>query len=155
MTLPVGPVAGGTKLYRRIPPSWLTPDEDRGCRRISSAAFRDKEASIFLADVLDQLKKDPSDILVGSHAGDYLVSVTADDAFEFEQEVKRSPVEGVAEGDVQQAHGEVSGSKEKKFDGVRVKHHLCRRALWVVAPDDACPDAQGGTGGPSGSADRR
>jgi hypothetical protein len=146
MTPPPGPVPGSTKLYRRIPPSWLTPDEDRGCQRVSSAAFRDKEASIFLEDTLREIQKEPSEVLVGIHTNDYLVSVTATQAISLEQDVTRSARDDVPDDDVYRAHGEISGSKEKKIDGVRVKHHLCRLALWIAAPDDACPDAEGGIG---------
>ena len=148
MTLPTGPVPGTTKLYRRIPPSWLTLDEDLGCQRISSAAFRDKAASIFIDDALAAIQKQPHDILAGMHAWDYLVSVTAAEAVALDQEVERSPRDDVADDDVYRAHGEIIGSKEKKIDHVKVKHRLCRLSRWIVAPTDACPDAEGGTGHP-------
>ena len=97
MTLPDGPVSGTTRLYRRIPPSWLTPNEDN-CRRVSSAAFRDREASVFLEDALKHVEKRPIEILVGPHVDDYLVSVTAEQAVSLEQDVVRSPIVGVQVG---------------------------------------------------------
>lgn len=146
MTLPAGDVPGPTLLYRRVPPAWLTEDEDLGCIRLSSAAFRDKEASVFLDDTMEALAKTPDDILVGTHANYYLVSVTAQEAVDLGQNVLRSPIEGVPDDDIRRAHGDIAGPKERKHEGVKIKERLRRRARWVVAPPNACPDAAGNTG---------
>lgn len=138
---PAGTVPANTRLFRRIPPSWLTVDENRNCIRVSSAAFREREASIFLEDVLDFLGREASDVLIGAHAADYLVSVTAAEAEALEQKVQRSPVPNVEATDVRRAHGEIVGSKTRKINGTAIKNRFVELAVWVVAPPNACPDA--------------
>lgn len=109
--------------------------------RVSSAAFRDREASIFLEDVLEFLGRGARDVLVGAHAADYLVSVTAAQAITLEQDVRRSPIDDVDADDVRRAHGEIVGSKSRKIDGTAIKSRFVELAVWVVPPPDACPDS--------------
>jgi len=62
---PVG-VPNGSRVYRRIPPVWWIPDDDGG-KRLTSAAFQDKDGylSIGVGQVLDELGLAVDDILIG------------------------------------------------------------------------------------------
>jgi hypothetical protein len=111
-------------LWRRIPPHHIEPDNKRGGRMISSAAFRNggggEPMSAFLADVVG----DPAMILAG-HQGYGLVAFTAGLARELGQRVVHD-VEGGGRG-----HVVVVGNKTH---GVRKR--LRAGCVWVFRPPD-------------------
>jgi hypothetical protein len=129
----------GCLIYRRVNPEHHTRwDENRNCRRFTSAAFQngtDDEGnktlkmSTALDDTLRTEGREPSDILVRANVPDwYLVVFAAAHARAHGQEIERDPT---AE---EPAHSHVVGAKG---DGVR--GHLAKGARWEIAPEDACP----------------
>ncbi len=142
MEVPTGDVPPATRPYRRIPPRWLHHDIENNCVRVSSAAFRDRDTSIYLEDALAVLGREPSEVL-DDYPDDYsLVSLTAEEVSSAEQAVQRSPdiKDEMAEDDVGWAHGEFCGPRSKT-----TRQWLREHARWVVAPPNACPDAAAGT----------
>ena len=130
MTVPTGPVADATELYRRIHPTHLVDDDEGGCVRLSSAAFKDPRMSVHLQDALGALGREPASVLEAfpQHC---LAALTAGLVRQYEQEVIRSPTEE------DPSHGEVVGEKRRQ----RRYRRLKEGAVWVVAPSNACADA--------------
>ena len=83
-----------------------------------------------LGDTLAEEGRSSREALTG-HPEFFLVAITAADAEEQDQEVKRTPLE------TEPAHGDVIGKKPK-----RVARALRDRAEWVVAPKGLCPDQE-------------
>jgi hypothetical protein len=125
------PVEDDTGLYHRIPPSpdQIVPDENRGCMRLSSAAFIGKEEmSVVIEDTLRAMGREPVDILA-NYPGQYLVRLTAGFVRRYDQIVRRSRT------DEEPAHGDVIGRKTKS-----VARKFAEAACWEIEPPGACPD---------------
>jgi hypothetical protein len=109
-------------LWRRIHPTQVVSDENRGIIRPSSAAFEDSSdgtpMSVLLAegqDPIGALKK---------HDGYWLAAITAGLARQCQQGVTRDPLID------ELAHALVFGKKTKA-----VRQRFAREARWVVAPE--------------------
>lgn len=125
------PVPPATTLYRRVLPrldSGYVRDKNKDCLRLSSAVFLGEEMSVVLGDTLAEEGRSPRQALA-EHPDFFLVAITAADAEEQDQEVKRTPLE------TEPAHGDVIGKKPK-----RVARALRDQAEWVVAPEGLCPE---------------
>jgi hypothetical protein len=121
-----------TALYRRInPAAHLTWDDNRGCRRVSSGAFRDPEMSVALGDTLEALGREP-DTVLRNYTGQFLVAFRAAVARDQGQRLVRDPT--IEE----EAHGLVLGKKRG-----RVMRVLSAASRWVVRPGDACARPNG------------
>lgn len=123
-------VADVTPLYRRVHPNFVVYDDDRGCKRLSTAAFKErvKEMSVHLGDVLDAAGRHPAELV--DNMPHCLVSLTAELVRTHSQVIVRSPTPE------DESHGDVVGSKPKTTLNAFVE-----AAIWVVAPEGACPDA--------------
>ena len=114
-------------LWRRIPPWHIVDDNNRGCKRISKAAFEDHPDGSPMSVVLGQevlaAGRNPESVVAG-HDDFCLASVTAGFARSLKQGIMRNPL------DEEPAHAEVFGNKT---DGVRKK--FSRAADWVIAPE--------------------
>jgi hypothetical protein len=120
-----------TSLYHRVPDNedHIVDDQNRGCRRLSSAAFIGKyEMSVVLGDRLAELDREPADAL-GDYPGQFLARFSAVMVRELDQIVVRSPL------DIEPAHGDVIGKKTRS-----VARALARQACWIVAPPSACAE---------------
>ena len=121
-------IADDTELSRRIPPVYLVDDDNRGGKRISSAAFCDHQNGSPMSVVLGQevlnAGRDPQSVLAG-HQGFYLASVTAGLARSLKQAIARRPVPE------EPAHAEVFGKKTKS---VKRKRKLAKAATWIIGP---------------------
>jgi hypothetical protein len=108
-------------LWRRIPPNWIVPDENRGGWRPASQAFNDhpdgSPMSVKLA------KEERIEDVMASHSGFFLVAISAGLARQCEQKVARDPLPDNS------APAVVVG---KKKGSVRAK--FAKEARWVVAP---------------------
>jgi hypothetical protein len=124
-------IANETQLYRRITPAQLVPDDNVGCRRVSSGAFDNEDLSIALGDTLADDGRAPNSVLA-NYPGECLVAFTAGVARAVAQIIYREP-----EPD-EPAHGIVFGKKKKS-----VRRALHDAAVWVVQPDDACERPNG------------
>jgi hypothetical protein len=116
-------------LYRRILPlpNQVVPDENRGCYRVSSAAFLKKqEMSVVLEDRLRADGREPSDAL-RNYPDQYLVLLKAGFVRAHGQIVVRS-----ARSD-EPAHGDVIGEKPRS-----IARAFAAAACWIVAPPEAC-----------------
>jgi hypothetical protein len=122
------PIADEILLYRRINPAapHVVWDENFGCHRISTGAFRDPDMSVGIGDTLEALLRDPTTLLQG-YQGQYLVSFAAGVAKDNGLEVIRSP------SGAEPAHGSVRGKKSKP-----VLRALAAACAWTVTPDGAC-----------------
>ncbi len=128
MTGPTGPVSPDTELFRRVSPDQVVVDETRRCLRMSSAAFRQSEMSIYLQDVLAAANREPASVIeTEAYRKHFLAAFQARVALDLSLEVRRSL------GD-DEAHGDVVG---KKTNQQRDKK-LSRAARWIVAPQSAC-----------------
>lgn len=114
-------------LWRRVPPYWVTYDENLGRERPSSQAFQDHRdgspMSVFLADDCNG----PDEALEGNE-GFLLVEFTAGDVrgLDPRQGVVRDPLPD------QPAHAHVCGRKTGSVKSTLAKD----LATWVVGPDD-------------------
>jgi len=128
MTRLAGPASPETELFRRVSPDQVVVDETRRCLRMSSAAFRQAEMSIYLQDELASARREPASVIeTAAHRNHFLAAVRVRVALDLFLEVRRSP------GD-DEAHGDVVG---KKSSHQRDKK-LSRAARWIVAPTHAC-----------------
>jgi hypothetical protein len=107
-------------LYRRLPPAWLVLGEG-GRARISSAAFKHEELSVFIHSLLLSQQRSPTGALQG-FPGQALCSITAGLAREMALGVVYD-----AEPPNDPAHGLVVGKKTQA-----VANRLARAAVWVV-----------------------
>jgi len=119
-------IANHAELWRRVPPSWVVPDENRGGYRPSSQAFHDSAdrspMSVLIAETMLADGRGPQDA-VADDPTFLLASFTAGEARSLEQGVARTPT------DAEPAHGSVFGRKTKQ-----VYRALSRLARWVIAP---------------------
>ena len=100
-------IPDGERLFRRIHPQQLVPDErNAGRRRVSSGAFRDEELSIVIESTLSESGRQPADLLQ-AHSRHTLVAITAATARTHDQKVARDPEPE------EPAHGVVFGKKRK------------------------------------------
>jgi hypothetical protein len=127
MAVPNDPSIGDDlRLFRRVTEAWIVRDENRGCQRLSSAAFDNYEMSVVLEDALAVDGRHPTDVLQG-FPSTFLASITAGSAREQCQGVVRSPTQE------EPAHGEVVGKKTKGR-----RRALVRAATWIVPPPTPC-----------------
>lgn len=111
-------------LWRRIHPSQVVPDSNRGGYRPSSASFADHPNGTPMSVILGKdvvAAGRTADNVLASHAGFSLAAITAGDARDLEQIVYRKPELH------EPAHAEVKGPKPK-----RVQRSLAQRATWVL-----------------------
>jgi hypothetical protein len=102
---PDAPVPEETKLYRRVHPTQLHWDDNDGCLRPTSSAFKGEEMSIGLGDVLEDEQRD-IESLASDKPTHSLVSLTAGYVEgEEDQQVRRTPLQE------EPAHGDVCGEK--------------------------------------------
>jgi len=114
------------RLFRRIHPSQLVPDERTpGKRRISSGAFRNEELSIAIESTVATSGRQSPDVL-RNYPDHALVAITAGKARSHNQKVARDP-----EPD-EPAHGVVFGKKRNCASA------LAESAEWIV-PTSAPP----------------
>lgn len=117
-------IADDSVLWRRIPPMWVVPDENRDGLRVSSAAFDNSEdgtpTSIHLADVAIKIGRAPADI-VQRFVGYGLASLTAGQARQCGQAVGHDPLPD------DPTHGFIAGPKSKS-----VKRRLSAACIWVI-----------------------
>jgi hypothetical protein len=116
-------VQDGDDLWRRVPhtPQHIVWDGNRGCHRVSSAAFDDDDGEP-MSVVLAAEAGDPGVMLRG-HEGYGVVAVQVAVARSRQQIIVRDPLPE------QPAHALVVG---RKTDSVR--RTLARAARWVVRP---------------------
>ena len=108
------------RLLRRVHIQQIVRDDDTGLARVSSGVFRDKELSINLESALSDLGGSAESCLQASSAHK-LISITAQNARQFNQSVCRDPVpDDLSQGLV---YGSKSGSVR---DGLRAA------ADWVI-----------------------
>jgi hypothetical protein len=119
-------IDGDLALYRRIPTIHVVPDENRGCVRVSSAAFSGEEMSIVLDDTLLASGRNPEG-LVDGFADVFLAILRPALARANGQGVVRSPQA------IEPAHGDVIGPKSKA-----VRRLFACEATWSVPPPNAC-----------------
>jgi hypothetical protein len=106
-------------LLRRVPPDQVVLDKNTNTHRPSSAAFEDEQLSVDIQSVLHEHGLDWRFTLRG-HESFSLCSLTAQQAWDADQEIVRSPtIENPA-------HGDVVGGKP-----YAVRKKLARSAIWV------------------------
>lgn len=110
------------RLLRRIPLYQIVKDEDTGCARFSSAAFKDKELSINIESVL-LTGGETVDACVRKHQGYKLASFTAGQARQLQQMVCLDP-----DPPDNMSHGLVCGPKSSR----RIYEGLRDSAQWVI-----------------------
>lgn len=119
-------IADDSALWRRIPPKWVVPDDNRGGLRVSSAAFDNSEdgtpTSVHLADVASSIGRGPADILQ-RFVGYGLASLTSGQARGCGQAVGRDPLPD------DPTHGFIAGPKPRS-----VKKRLSSACVWVIPP---------------------
>jgi hypothetical protein len=125
-------IPGHAVLWRRIPdfPPFVVPDNNRGGRRVSSAAFADDAQGLSTSVYLAELVRDPDKLLQGKTRGFALVSITADSARACGMEVLRVDPKD-PEPDPDPAHVYIVGKKTGS-----VKNCLLAAAAPVVWPPD-------------------
>jgi hypothetical protein len=120
-------IADTEELWRRVHPAQIVPDDNKGLRRPSSAAFSDPSdgtpMSICLSSLVIQSGRTPRDLLVGRQ-GTGLVGFRAHHVRELGLSVARDPLPE------EPAHGIVVGIKTKQ-----IQRRLARCAMWVVDPE--------------------
>ena len=110
------------RLLRRIPKSWYRLD-DTGRVRISSAAFKHYEMSVYLASVVTQTGRKSKDLL--SNYPNYgLASVTAAVVRELDQIVLRDSTRK------EPAHALVVGKKTRS-----VARRIRNKCEWIIKPN--------------------
>jgi hypothetical protein len=99
-------IADETDLLRRIHPTQVIWDDNDGCLRPTSAAFKGVEMSVSLADDIERLRL-TSAYALRNHPQHHLVALTAGFVRGEEQVVCRHHLED------DECHGDVIGSKPK------------------------------------------
>ncbi len=121
-------------LWRLIVRLWVVADENRGVRRVSSAAFDDSPdgspTSILLADVVASTGRSAQDVL-SRFPGYCLASLTAGQGRGCGQGVPRDPLPQ------EPAHAFLFGAKPRS-----ARRCLAHAATWIIPPSP-----QGATGG--------
>jgi len=110
------------RLFRRIHPTQVVPDEDSGLMRLSSAAFKDPEMSVDLETVLAAHGL-PVEACLKGHEGHLLAALPAGGCRRLEQAVCPDPLPD------NPAHGIVYGRKKG-----RIPDRLREIATWVIPP---------------------
>lgn len=128
-------ISDDVALYRRVHPQLHVQwDENRQCRRFTSAAFqntsRTLDMSVALGDTLAKRGREPDSVLA-EWPDWYLVSLTAGRVRAHEQGVLRDPLLS------DPVHGNVVGEKPPPR-----RRALSREASWVVAPPEACAEEE-------------
>lgn len=127
-----------TDLFRRVHPNHVVPDLNGDYPRLrpSSAAFKDVEMSVNLADTLAEEGLDPS-FAVREHPHHFLAAITAGDArTDPALAIVRSPT------DRDPTHGDVLGEKRKSW-----RSRMAQLARWEIERDH--PDDPRTTGAPA------
>lgn len=119
-------IGDGVRLFRRIHPAHVVPDEDSGTMRVSTAAFRDLELSVDVESVMIELGLS-AEWCIANRSGFRLVSLRAGGCRELRQLVCLDPV--TDPGAENPAHGLVYGEKTRA-----VQRELRDLAIWVIPP---------------------
>jgi hypothetical protein len=117
-------IADDESLLRRVPPvpdCYWVYDTKVGRARPSSAAFKDREMSVFLLSLLRAAGR-PAEAALQQHRDFFLVSITAGLARQRGQAVCKDP-------EPDPAHGLVVGEKKKA-----ALSRFARAAVWVIGP---------------------
>lgn len=123
------------RLFRRVPPNQLSPNDD-GTQRPSSSVFKHLEMSVNIESLMVEQKRQPEDSLK-NYPDEYLTSIIAGDVRSFgcypiikdneppkDNEVPKDP-----------AHGLVLGKKKDSFANKMVRSHK-----WIVEPPKVSVD---------------
>lgn len=129
------PVSDETLLYRRLHPTQVVWDENRGGVRATSNAFKDPELSIALGDELSTLDRDPSWVLRMDPLHQ-LGAFTADFARGEEQTIRRDPLVGHERYGDDPTHGAVEGAKPK----TRRNRFVAACEVMLLQPDALSED---------------
>jgi len=130
---PVG-IPDETRLFRRIDPSWITPDKNRGEWRPTSQNFQDSKdgtpMSVFAENVANANGELPSAFVRegGLWAGWYLAAITAGWMRELGQAVYLDPA-NQDPNDIYQSHAAVEGPKDNK-----TRSKISSKYEWVIPP---------------------
>ena len=120
-------VLDSAELWRRIIPDWVVPDDNRGCKRVSSAAFSDSPdgspLSMLLAETVFSTGRTAQDVL-SRFPECSLAALQAGDVRAQRQVVSHTPIV-----EDEPAHVFVAGSKTRA-----VRRALARAARWVIGP---------------------
>jgi hypothetical protein len=120
-------VANDAELWRRVPPAWIVPDENRGGYRPSSQAFHDSPdgspMSVLISETMAADGRGAQDA-VAENPNFLLACFTAGEARSLAQSVSRTPTA------TEPAHGSVFGRKSRQ-----VCKALSRLARWVIGPN--------------------
>ena len=116
-------IDGDVKLFRRIHLTQIVEDGDTGNARVSSGAFRDKELSVNIEQLLIAEGYEP-DHCLRKHPHHKLVAFKTGAARALGQSVYGDPQAD------DQSHGIVDGNKNRKkiHDGLR------EASIWVIPP---------------------
>ena len=119
-------ISDASALWRRVHPSWIVRDDNRGGMRLSSAAFDDSAdgspLSVLIAEVVLQTKRTAQAVLA-DFDGYALAATTAGNARKQGQGIAATP-----EPD-EPAHASVFGPKTKS-----IKRVMAKDATWVIGP---------------------
>jgi len=120
------------EFFRRIHPDQYPYDENRGRRRISSAAFKAYEASGDLGSVIAGLGLAPVAHCLGDYPDHGLASIRAGGARSYDQAIVRAPIEADATKGIREnpAHALMVGEKRRK----KICKKLAEAATLVQAP---------------------
>jgi hypothetical protein len=125
-------VPNETRLFRRVPPTWITYDKNRGEWRPTSQSFQnsddDKTMSAFAENLALANGESPSDFLRERWSEFLLVAVTAGWMRKCGQDVYPDPY-NQDPGESFASHVAVRGTKDSK-----IRPKLGREYEWVIAP---------------------
>lgn len=122
-------IADDSILWRRIHPSWIVADENRGGFRISSAAFDNSEdgtpTSIHLEEVARAFGQ-TAEAILRPFVGYGMAALTAGQGRGCGQAIGRDPLPD------DPTHGFIAGQKTKS-----VKRRLSAASTWLIHPSVA------------------
>jgi hypothetical protein len=123
-------------LLRRVHPSQIVPDANRGGFRPSSAAFDDDDdghpMSVYLDSVMEQLGLDHSRVLDDHPPTFGVAGIAAGACRDESQVVVRDPEPGEPAHTCDPAHAVVAGPKGRKLRPRTWKHAV----WWLVEPEE-------------------
>ena len=120
------------RLFRRVPPNQLSPNDD-GTHRPSSSVFKHLEMSVNIESLMIEQERQPEDSLK-DYPNEYLTSIIAGDVRSFGcyPIIKDNEPPKVNEVPKDLAHGLVLGKKKDSFANKMVRGHK-----WIVQPPKA------------------
>ncbi len=122
-------VADEDRLWRRIHPDFYWFDPELGAKRLTSAAFKDTELSVYIEKLVAISGRTTADMLKGKYVSNGMVSFIAGFARSKGQEVIHKPHN--ADQDVDPAHGLVIGRKSH-----RTCLEFAEHCTWLVYPKE-------------------